>query len=103
MNYKRNETIHFKFFCRRPQQARQAGATGGQGFAHRGGNKEPAQPANIPVAKSRFLYCVFMCIIFFFYFSINIWPCAQRYYDQYGLANTRSIQLISLPLLFLFS
>lgn len=56
MNYKRNETIHFKFFCRRPQQARQAGATGGQGFAHRGGNKEPAQPANIPVAKSRFLY-----------------------------------------------
>ncbi|CAF4233228.1 unnamed protein product [Rotaria socialis] len=40
----------------RPQQARQPGAAGGQGQAgaagHRAGNKEPLQPANIPIAKT---------------------------------------------------
>jgi len=42
---------------RRPQQARQTG-TAGQGNAgagaQRGGNREPLQPANIPVSKSKF-------------------------------------------------
>ena len=52
------------FFCllRRPQQARTPGQTGGPGGqgntgagGYRGGNKEAAQPANIPVSKSLFL------------------------------------------------
>lgn len=42
------------FFFSRPQQARQPG-TGGQGAGagQRSGQKEPLQPANIPVAKSK--------------------------------------------------
>lgn len=46
------------FSSRRPQQARQPNAAGGQGNTgaggHRGGNKEALKPANIPVSKSRF-------------------------------------------------
>ena len=45
------------FSSRRPHQNRQPGTAGGQGNTgasggHRGGNKEPLQPANMPVAKS---------------------------------------------------
>jgi hypothetical protein len=49
------------FVFRRPQQARQPGATGGAGGqgnvgsgGYRGGKKEALQPANIPVSKSMF-------------------------------------------------
>ena len=47
---------------RRPQQARQPGATGGTGgqgntgAGQRGGNKQAPQPANMPVSKSMFLF-----------------------------------------------
>lgn len=61
-------------YCRRPQQARQAGGAGGQGTAggpgHRSANKEPMQPAVIPVAKSTLKFCYtidnFYVFIYFF-------------------------------------
>jgi hypothetical protein len=72
--------------CRRPQQARQPGATGGAGGGqgntgaggHRGGNKEPLQPTNIPVSKSMFsidfekFFHINFYGIFLFFCSINI-------------------------------
>lgn len=48
---------------RRPQQARQPGAAGGQGNAgagQRSGNKEAAQPPIIPVSKSMITLNCFM-------------------------------------------
>ncbi len=54
---------------RRPQQARQPGAAGGQGNTgpggNRGANKAPAQPANIPVSKSMFSIYLYSFMFFF--------------------------------------
>lgn len=62
----------WRFSFRRPQQNRQPGATGGQGNvaagAHRGGNKEALQPANIPVSKSMFKNDLNKCFLYIFLF-----------------------------------
>ena len=58
-----NETLDY-FDFRRPQQTRQPGQTGGQGNAaaaggQRGPKREAAQPAVIPVSKSKSLNICF--------------------------------------------
>ena len=61
----------FDLSLRRPQQTRQPGTAGGQGnVVHRGGNKEIAQPTNIPVAKSMFSI-IFITNSVFYFFSVK--------------------------------